>query len=289
MVFGPESAGKSALMYLAIAQAQRLDLTAALVDLEGSFQPEWAKKLGIDPERVLLLNPVSAEETSTYAVWCSNQEDIDLTVIDSIGAMASEKELDEDGKKQAYGQSGIITQMVKQLQPRLYKNNQACLLVNQVRDTANQRNLPIVHPPGGHALRHACAIIVQLRPGSTSYKYKFSQEGEQEIGYRPIATINKNKLAPPKRNAEWDFYHTESPEHPIGIDFIDSLILAAVKVGVVSRPSSAYYEFDGEKINGMGNLVAWIKEDDSRLEKLRNEFYKAFGESDGEIHPEENE
>lgn len=290
MIFGPESVGKSVLTYLAIAETQRMGKTAALNDLEGSFQPEWARLLGVDPDSLLLLNPVSAEETSAYAVWCANQPDIDLNVIDSIGAMASEKELDEDGKKQAYGQSGIITQMVKQLQPRLYKNKQACLLVNQIRDTANQRNLPIVHPPGGHALRHACAIIIQMRPGTTSYKYKFAQEGEQEIGLRPIATVTKNKLAPPKRNAEWDFYHTDSPEHPVGIDFIDSLIHAAVRVGVIERPSSAYYVFDGEKHNGKATLIEWIKSDPERIEKVRNAFYESFGKvNDAQIQPEEDE
>lgn len=289
-VFGPESAGKSALSYLAIAEAQRLNLEVALIDLEGSFQPDWATKLGVNPEKILILSPVSAEETATYAVWCANNPDIDLQIIDSIGAMASEREMEDEGKKQAYGQSGIITQMVKQLNPRLLKNNQACLLINQVRDTANSRNLPILHSPGGHALQHACSVIVQLRPGPTVYKYKFEIEGEQPIGYRPIATIKKNKLAPPGRNAEWDFYHTENPDFSVGIDYADSLANAAIQIGTFEKESAAIFTYKDERLRGKSGIISYFKEHPEEIDNLRNLFYKKIEErKNGEVHTSENE
>lgn len=269
-VYGPKSTGKSAMSYLSMAEAQRQGKNVALVDLEGSFYPEWASKLGVDPSKVLVLSPVSAEETSTYAVWCSEQEDIGFTVLDSIGAMSSERELDADGKKQAYGQSGIITQMVKQLLPRLSKNNQAFLIINQVRDKANHQNLPILKYPGGHALEHACSVVIRLKPGNTKYK-----NGKLEVGYRPIAIIEKNKVAPPNREAEWDFYYDETEEHSVGIDYTESLVSAAVKAGIIER-RAAYYSYGEETHNGMTKLVEWIKSDEKIVASIRDSLIEHF-------------
>lgn len=285
MIFGPESVGKSALAYTSVAEFQRTNpyQAAAIIDLEGSFDPEWMTRLGADPETIIIMSPISAEEASKNLVWAASKEEIGMIVFDSIGAMAGERELEEDGKKQAYGQSGIITDMIKKAQPRIYASKKVCILINQVRDTANMRNLPMLHPPGGHALRHACALIIQMRPGQEKFKYKYSN-GEAEVGYRPVLTINKSKVGPPKKNAEYNFYFQETPEHFVGIDVEDSLIGAAINVGVVDR-QVAMYEFDGQKIRGREAFVSWIKEDRSRFEKLRDEFYKFFerGE-DAEVH-----
>lgn len=277
MIFGPESVGKSALAYTSIAEFQRThpDKGVAVIDLEGSFDPEWITRLGADPEQIMVFSPISAEEASKNLVFIADQPEYGMIVFDSIGAMAGERELEEDGKKQAYGQSGIITDMIKKAQPRIHASQQVCLLINQVRDTANMRNLPMVHPPGGHAIRHACAIIIQMRPGQDKFKFKFDNEGEVEVGYKPVLTINKSKVGPPKKNAEYAFYFQDSPLHPVGVDIEDSLISAAINVGVVDR-QVAMYEFDGTKIRGREAFGNWIKEDRSRYEKLRDQFYESF-------------
>lgn len=276
MVFGPESVGKSVMAYLAVAEAQKAGKYAAFVDLEGSFDPEFAKHFGVDIDSLVVSTPESAEDTAKHAVMFAQEESIGITVVDSIGAMASERELDEDGKKQAYGQSGIITQMVKQLLPRIAKSKQAFLLLNQVRDTSNRQGLPIVHAPGGHALHHGCAVIIQVKKGGSAGVKKANVPGETEpveIGFRPIATVNKSKVAPPKRNAEWDLYHTKTDNNEVGVDIVESTVSVALRSGIITQ-RGAWYDLWEESYQGRTALVDFLKGDEQRIEKLREELFK---------------
>lgn len=276
MVFGPESVGKSVMAYLAVAEAQKSGEYAAYVDLEGSFDPEFAKHFGVDIDRLIVTNPESAEDTAKHAVHFAQEKALGIVVVDSIGAMASEKELDEDGKKQAYGQSGIITQMVKQLLPRIAKTKQVFLLLNQVRDTSNRQGLPIVHAPGGHALHHACGVIIQVKKGGSAGVKKANVPGETdpvEIGFRPVATINKSKVSPPKRNAEWDLYHTKTEDNDVGIDIVESIVSVALRSGIVTQ-RGAWYDLWDESYQGKAALVTFFKEDPTRVDRLRKELFK---------------
>ena len=277
MIFGPASAGKSALSYISAAEAQRLqpDKGVIIVDLEGSYDPDWVTRLGGDPNRMLVLSPVSAEEASKYLVWAIQQEDISMTIFDSIGAMASERELEEDGKKQAFGQSGIITHMINKVQGRLYDTQQVCLLINQVRDTQNRNNLPIKHPPGGNALLLACSIILQHRPGSTKYNAKLPDGKDVQIGYRPHLSVDKSKVGPPKHTAEYDFYFMETADHPVGIDYNESILSAAIRVGVIQK-DAAMYSFNG--LRGKDAFFDELKKDPQGIETLRSKFYEALEE-----------
>lgn len=276
MIFGPESVGKSVMAYLAIAEAQKKGQYAAFVDLEGSFDPEFAKHFGVKVDELVVSTPESAEDTAKHAVMFAQEEMIGITVVDSIGAMASERELDEDGKKQAYGQSGIITQMVKQLLPRVAKSKQAFILLNQVRDSANRQNLPIVHAPGGHALHHGCAVIIQVKRGNSAGVKKAKVSGEiepVETGFRPVATIKKSKVAPPNRNAEWDLYHTKTEDNDVGIDIIESTVGVALRMGVVTQ-RGAWYDLWDKSFQGRTALVDFLKEDPTRVDHLRNDLFK---------------
>ena len=276
MIFGPESVGKSVMAYLAVAESQKSGEYAAYVDLEGSFDPEFAKHFGVDIDRLIVTTPESAEDTAKHAVHFAQEDALGIVVVDSIGAMASERELDEDGKKQAYGQSGIITQMVKQLLPRIAKTKQTFLLLNQVRDTANRQGLPIVHAPGGHALHHACAVIIQVKKGTSAGIKKASVPGETdpvEIGFRPVATIAKSKVSPPKRNAEWDLYHTKTDNNDVGVDIVESTVGVALRMGLVKQRGS-WYDLWDESYQGRNALVDFLKQDPNHIDKLREEMFK---------------
>lgn len=275
MIFGPESVGKSVMAYMAVAEAQKNDEYAAYVDLEGSFDPNFAKHFGVDIDRLIVTNPESAEDTAKHAVHFAQEKALGIVVVDSIGAMASEKELDEDGKKQAYGQSGLITQMVKQLLPRIAKTKQTFLLLNQVRDTANRQGLPIVHAPGGHALHHACAVIIQVKGGNSAGIKKANVPGETdpvEVGFRPVATIKKSKVGPPKRNAEWDLYHTKTENNEVGVDIIESLVSVALRAGAIQQ-KGAWYEIGEESFQGRNAVVDYFKENPDKIEEIRNQIF----------------
>jgi recombination protein RecA len=276
MIFGPESVGKSAMAYAAVAEVQKKGELAAYVDLEGSFDPVFAKCFGVDVDKLIITNPNSAEDTAKHAVHFAQESDLGIVVVDSIGAMASERELDEDGKKQAYGQSGLITQMVKQLLPRIAKTKQVFLLLNQVRDTANRQGLPIVHAPGGHALHHGCAVIIQVKKGGSAGIKKATVPGETEpveIGFRPVATINKSKVGPPKRNAEWDLYHTKTDSNEVGIDIIESIVSVGLRSGVIQQ-RGAWYDINDKSFQGRNAVVEFFKENPEEMDKLKNLIFE---------------
>ena len=276
MIFGPESVGKSAMAYAAVAEVQKKGELAAYVDLEGSFDPVFAKNFGVDVDKLIITNPNSAEDTAKHAVHFAQESDLGIVVVDSIGAMASERELDEDGKKQAYGQSGLITQMVKQLLPRIAKTKQVFLLLNQVRDTANRQGLPIVHAPGGHALHHGCAVIIQVKKGGSAGVKKATVPGETEpveIGFRPVATITKSKVGPPKRNAEWDLYHTEIDSNGVGIDIIESIVSVGLRAGVIEQ-RGAWYDINDKSFQGRNAVVEFFKENPEEMDKLNNAIFE---------------
>lgn len=276
MIFGPESVGKSAMAYAAVAEVQKKGELAAYVDLEGSFDPVFAKNFGVDVDKLIITNPNSAEDTAKHAVHFAQESDLGIVVVDSIGAMASERELDEDGKKQAYGQSGLITQMVKQLLPRIAKTKQVFLLLNQVRDTANRQGLPIVHAPGGHALHHGCAVIIQVKKGGSAGVKKATVPGETEpveIGFRPVATITKSKVGPPKRNAEWDLYHTETDSNGVGIDIIESIVSVGLRAGVIEQ-RGAWYDINDKSFQGRNAVVEFFKENPEEMDKLNNAIFE---------------
>jgi len=275
MVFGPESVGKSVMACMAIAEVHKKGGYASYVDLEGSFDPVFARHFGVDTDRLIVSTPKSAEDTAKQAVYFANEPALDIVVVDSIGAMASERELDEDGKKQAYGQSGLITQMVKQLLPRVAETKKVCLLLNQVRDTANRQGLPIVHAPGGHALHHACAVIIQVKKGKTEGIKKAKVAGETEpveIGFRPVATVTKSKVSPPKRNAEWDLYHTKTEDNEVGIDIIESVVSVGLRSGVINQ-RGAWYDIADKSFQGRNAVVEYFKENPDEVDKLKEEIF----------------
>jgi recombination protein RecA len=213
-IFGAESMGKTTLAYYMIAEEQRKGKACAFINLEGQFSPSWAKKVaGVDTDKLILARPSHGEEAADMLLMMINEEDqgqhLSLVVFDSVGAMLSKSESEEDGKDRVGGQSKLVTGMVKRVLPAAAAHGVTVVFLNQIRDVMNATYGGVVESPGGHALKHAAVIRVQLKPGGKKYLGLVNGQ-KKEIGHRVTAVVKKNKAGAPKATASWDFIHDES-------------------------------------------------------------------------------
>jgi recombination protein RecA len=274
-VFGPESIGKTTLLYYMIAEEQRKGRYAAFVNLEGRFNGAWAQKVaGVDLDNLLVVSPDPGSEAIEVTAKLVNSGAIGFVGFDSIGAMIGDKESEAGEKRQVGGQSALVTHMVKLLTVPAYRNKCTVVFLNQVRDVFGAA-VPMVESPGGHALKHAAVIRVQLKPTRDKI-YDEINGNKKEVGYRVAAFVKKNKLAAPKQVANWQFIHDEVEGLPFGIDKVGEIIDLALRLDVVERAGAMYRHelFPDGQIKGKDATIDFIRNNDEVFEALRKEVMK---------------
>jgi recombination protein RecA len=270
-VFGPRDIGKSSMIaYAAIRNAQAMGLNCALVALEPNFDAEWAKLNGVVTEDLLVAYPTTGEEAFAMTLKLIRSEVVDLIVFDSIGAVLSEGEMEEDGKPRQGGQAGLITWYIKAAAPLCYRNDVCLLQINQVRDNMKARMPGALQMPGGHALEHHSSIIVQLKRGSGRYTIK--QHGtDVQIGQEIIAYIPRNKMTQGGgKKAVFDYFSMETEEYPFGVDQASDVINTAKRTGVIKQAGSFYTLPNGERFQGQKAVAEYISENPDELGRIRD-------------------
>lgn len=292
-VYGPRDIGKSSIIGLsAIREAQQMGLNAALIAVEPGFDPEWAEKHGVDTENLLIGRPRIGEEAFAMLYDIVDSNSVDIAIFDSIGALLSESEIDEDGKPKVGGQAGLITWGVKRVAPIAYRNECAVLFLNQVRDNMKSRIPGQVQQPGGHALEHTEATIVRLRSGKNRYTLKIDGD-DVMIGREIIAVVERNKLSEGSNHkAVFDFFQKETDEYPFGIDTFSDIINTGKRTGVIKQ-RGAYFDLpDGtthqgfaavtEHLTGRPDVVGLIRDGvlTAMLESRERTVLEAVGDED---------
>jgi len=271
-VFGPESIGKTTLSYYMIAEAQKCGLYGAFVNLEGRFSAAWANKVaGVNLDELLVVSPDPGSEAVETTAKIVNSGGIGIVIFDSIGAMVGDREQEPGEKKQAGGQSALVTQMVKMLLVPAARNLTTVVFLNQVRDVFGAA-VPMVESPGGHALKHAASIRVQLKP--TRDKIYDTIAGEKkEVGYRVAAFVKKNKLAAPKQVANYQFVHDQVDGLTLGIDRSGEVIDLALRLAIIERAGAMYRHdtFPDGQIKGKDATIEFIRSDEQVFNKIRRE------------------
>lgn len=280
-VFGPRDIGKSSMIGLnAVKNAQAMDLNVAWVALE-PFDEAWAIKNGVQVDEegkpdMLLTYPETGEEAFAISLKCIRSGVIDLLVFDSIGAVLSEGEMDEDGKPRQGGQAGLITWFVKAAAPSAYRNNTCCILLNQIRDNMASRIPGIVQQPGGNALEHMESVIVQLKRGKGKYTVKQSGT-DVTIGQEIVCHILRNKEAEGTgKKAVFDYFYAETDEYPFGIDQFSDMLNTAKRTGVIKLGGSYYTLPNGSKHQGMPAVKAYLEDNPAELEAIREGVLRAM-------------
>ncbi|MDJ1647482.1 recombinase RecA [Mycoplasma phocimorsus] len=258
-IFGPESSGKTTMSLHAIAEVQKRGGTAVFIDVEHSIDPNYAKNLGVDIDKLLLSQPDSGEKALEIVDILARSGHIDLIVIDSVAALVPEVELNGEMKDQTIGsQARLMSKALRKITATLSKNNTSIIFINQVREKIGVIFGNPETTPGGRALKFYASIRVEVR------KLSHITENKETLGNGIKMKVVKNKLAPPFKTVESEIIYSK------GINIIGEIIQLAIEKGVIER-KGAWYSYNNENIaQGISNLTTLLKEN----EDLYNEILK---------------
>jgi recombination protein RecA len=281
-VFGPPDIGKSSVIGLGtIANAQKMGLFCGIIALEPGFDPDWAFKRGVNPDELVIARPENGEEAfEILHEWCTDDL-IDLILFDSIGAVVSKGEHEQDKmKSKVGGQSKLITDGIKRILIPTWKNNKCVILLNQVRDVIGSPIPNQVDSPGGHALKHSATVRVQLKQSGAPYKVKV--DGEDVVAGRCLkAIIQRNKLREgTQQKAEFDFYQMETDEHPVGVDVGKDVVNTAIRTRVIEKAGAWYRHpsFPDGRIQSRDKTEEYILTNPKVQEQLRHEVLEVMAQ-----------
>ena len=235
-MFGPESSGKTTLSLHAIAEAQKLGGTAAFVDAEHALDANYARKLGVDVDNLLVSQPDSGEQALEIAEVLIRSGAIDIVVVDSVAALVPRAELEgEMGDAQMGLQARLMSQALRKLTGIVSKSKTCLIFINQIREKIGVMFGNPETTTGGRALKFYASVRVDVR------RIASIKDGDEVIGSRTKAKIVKNKVAPPFREAEFDMMYGE------GISREGDLLDLAVDKNIVEK-SGAWFSFQGERL-----------------------------------------
>jgi len=272
-VYGPRDIGKSSIIGLnAIREAQQMGLTCAIVAVEPGFDAAWAEKHGVDTSQLLIVRPETGEEAFAMLHEIVSSGAVDMVIFDSIGALLSESEIDEDGKMKVGGQAGLITWGVKRIAPIAYRNECTVIYLNQIRDKMAAKQAGSVQQPGGHAIEHTEATIVRLRPGQFKNRYTIKVSGDDIlIGRELLALVERNKLSEGSgHKAVFDFYQMETEDYPFGVDHVSDVLNTGKRTGVIKARGAWLDLPDGSSHNGFKAAGIYLAEHPEAVGLIRD-------------------
>jgi len=266
-IFGPESSGKTTLALHVIAETHKKGGIAAFVDAEHALDPNYAKKLGVKIDDLLISQPDFGEQALEIVDTLVRSGAVDVIVLDSVAALVPRVEIEgEMGDTHVGLQARLMSQALRKLTATVGRSNCIVIFVNQIRMKIG--TLPYMNPEttsGGNALRFYSSVRIDIRRiGSV-------KEGDVVMGNRVRAKVVKNKVSPPFRNAEFDIVFGE------GVSQTGEIIDIGTKANIVEK-SGTWYSYDGERLGqGRENSRAFLKDNPDILEKLKHEILAHSG------------
>jgi len=247
-IFGPESSGKTTLALHVVAEAQKQGGYAAFIDVEHSMDPEYAKKLGVDTEELLVSQPDTGEQALEITETLVRSGALDVIVIDSVAALVPRAELEgEMGDSHVGLQARLMSQALRKLTGTVNRSNTAVLFINQIREKIGVMFGNPETTPGGRALKFYTSIRLEIRRITTI------KDGTDSIGNRVRVKVVKNKVAPPFKMTEFDIMYGS------GISYEGDILDLAVTGDIVQK-TGAWYSYQDMKIGqGRENAKAFLK------------------------------
>jgi recombination protein RecA len=248
-IFGPESSGKTTLALQVIAEAQRGGGMAAFVDAEHALDAQYAQKLGVDLENLLVSQPDNGEQALEITEVLIRSNSVDVVVVDSVAALVPKAEIDgEMGEAQMGLQARLMSQALRKLTGVVSKSKTTLIFINQLREKIGVMFGNPETTTGGRALKFYASVRIDIR------RIASIKDGDQVIGGRTRVKVVKNKVAPPFREAEFDIMYGE------GISREGDLIDLAVEKRIVEK-SGAWFAYSGERLGqGRENAKQFLKE-----------------------------
>jgi recombination protein RecA len=269
-IFGPESSGKTTLALNVVAQAQKQGGKAAFIDAEHAMDPEYAKKLGVDVNELLISQPDSGEEALNILESLVRSGMISVVVVDSVAALTPQAELEgEMGEQHVGRQARMMGQALRKLTAAASNSQTLIIFINQIRMKIGIMFGNPETTPGGRALPFAASVRIDIR------RIAQVKKGNHVVGNRVKAKVVKNKVAAPFKFAEFDILFNE------GISYESDVLNAGVMHGVVKK-AGASFSFEGERLGtGFENVRLKLKEDKKLLKAIEEKVVIAFKNGDG--------
>ncbi|MGZ5089673.1 MAG: recombinase RecA [Burkholderiales bacterium] len=273
-IYGPESSGKTTLTLSVIAEMQKLGGTAAFIDAEHALDPQYASKLGVDVEQLLISQPDNGEQALEIADMLVRSSSVDVVVIDSVAALVPKAEIEgEMGEPQMGLQARLMSQALRKLTANIKRSNTLVIFINQIRMKIGVMFGNPETTTGGNALKFYASVRIDIRRVGSIKK------GEEVIGSETRAKVVKNKVAPPFRNAEFDILYGE------GISREGEIIELGVLHRIVEK-SGAWYTYGKDRIGqGKDNVRDYLKEHPDVAREIESKVRAALGVQGGAPQP----
>ncbi|MBL8313646.1 MAG: recombinase RecA [Rubrivivax sp.] len=265
-IYGPESSGKTTLTLQVIAEMQKLGGTAAFIDAEHALDIQYAQKLGVNLQDLLISQPDTGEQALEIVDALVRSGSIDLIVVDSVAALTPKAELEgEMGDSLPGLQARLMSQALRKLTSNIKKTNTMVIFINQIRMKIGVMFGNPETTTGGNALKFYASVRLDIRRTGNIKK------GEEVIGSETKVKVVKNKVAPPFKTAEFDILYGE------GISRQGEIIDMGVTARVLEK-SGAWYAYNGEKIGqGKDNAREFLRENPDIAREIENKVRESVG------------
>ncbi len=265
-IYGPESSGKTTFALHAIAEIQKEGGRAAFIDAEHSLDPDYARKLGVNINELLLSQPDTGEQALEICDALVKSEAVNIVVIDSVAALVPQAEIDgEMGDSHVGLQARLMSQALRKLSGSINKTNTIVIFINQLREKVGVMFGNPETTPGGKALKYYASVRLDIRRGEQI------KQGTDIIGNKTNIKVVKNKVAPPFKTATVEIMYGQ------GVSKEGELVDLASEVGIIDK-SGAWYSYMGEKIGqGKENVKLLFKDNPELMKEIEKKVREHYG------------
>ncbi|MGD8926359.1 MAG: recombinase RecA [Thioalkalispiraceae bacterium] len=248
-IYGPESSGKTTLTLQVIAECQKSGGTAAFIDAEHALDPQYAEKLGVDVDDLLVSQPDTGEQALEITDMLVRSGAVDVVVVDSVAALTPKAEIEGDMGDSHMGlQARLMSQALRKLTGNIKRSNTMVIFINQIRMKIGVMFGNPETTTGGNALKFYSSVRLDIR------RIGAIKRGDEVVGNETRVKIVKNKVAPPFKQTEFDILYNE------GISREGEIIDVGVKLDIVDK-AGAWYSYNGDRIGqGKDNVRNFLKE-----------------------------
>jgi len=264
-IYGPESSGKTTLTLQVIAECQKKGGTCAFIDAEHALDPQYAEKLGVNVDELLLSQPDTGEQALEVADMLVKSKNVDLVIIDSVAALVPKAEIEgEMGDHHVGLQAILMSQALRKITGNIQRSGATVVFINQIRMKIGVMFGSPETTTGGNALKFYSSVRLDIR------RIGAVKDGDEVVGNETRVKVVKNKVSPPFKQCEFQIMYGE------GINQEGEILDYGQKIGLIEK-SGAWYSLDGEKIGqGKVNASNFLKENQKIKEKLLKEIRKSL-------------